>query len=72
MRVFGSKDGGYFSCLVKNYLDTIVVGMESLTTGLLRGDLNDDYIFCIDFTLVFIIIFRQFSYIDMLPIICLK
>ena len=22
MRIFGSKDGGYFSCLVKNYLDT--------------------------------------------------
>ena len=60
MRVFGSKDGGYFLCLVKNYLDTIVVGNgESLTTGLLRGDLNDDYIFCIDFTLVFIIIFSD-------------
>ena len=60
MRVFGSKDGGYFLCLVKNYLDTIVVGNgESLTTGLLRGDLNDGYIFCIDFTLVFIIIFSD-------------
>ena len=58
MRVFGSKDGEYFSCPVKNYLDTIVVGNgESLTTGLLRGELGDDYIFCIDFTLVFIIIF---------------
>ena len=60
VRVFGSKDGGYFLCLVKNYLDTIVVGNgESLTTGLLRGDLNNDYIFCIDFTLVFIIIFSD-------------
>ena len=60
MRVFGSKDGGYFSCLVKNYLDTIVEGNgESLTTGLLRGDSNDDYIFCIDFTLVFLIIFSD-------------
>ena len=60
-RVFGSKDGGYFSCLVKNYLDTIVVGNgESLTTGLLRGDLGDDYIFYIDFTLVFIIIFPDY------------
>ena len=57
-RVFGFKDGGYFSCLVKNYLDTIVVGNgESLTTGLSRGDLGDDYILCIDFTLVFIIVF---------------
>ena len=45
MRVFGSKDGGYFSCLVKNYLDTIVVGSgESLTIGLSRGDLGNDYI----------------------------
>ena len=61
MRVFGSKDGGYFSCLVKNYLDIIVVGNgESLTTGLLRGDLGNDYIFCIDFTLVFIIIFPDY------------
>ena len=61
MRVFGSKDGGYFSCLVKNYLDTIVVGNgESLTTGLLRGDLGNDYIFSVDFTLVFIIIFPDY------------
>jgi len=60
MRVFGSKDGGYFSCLVKNYLDTIVVGNgEFLTTGLLRGDLGNDYIFCVDFTLVFVIIFSD-------------
>ena len=60
MLVFGSKDGGYFSCLVKNYLDTIVVGNgESLTTGLLKGDLGNDYIFRIDFTLVFIIIFSD-------------
>ena len=51
MRVFGSKDGGYFSCLVKNYLDTMVEGNgESLTTGLSRGDLVNDYIFCIDIT----------------------
>ena len=63
MRVFGSKDGGYFSCLVKNYLDTIVVGNgESLTTGLQRGDLGNDYIFCIDFTLVFIIIFPDYFF----------
>ena len=61
MRVFGCKDGGYFLCLVKNYLDTIVVGNgESLTTGLPRGDLGNDYIFCIDFTLVFIIIFPDY------------
>lgn len=61
MRVFGSKDGGYFLCLVKNYLDTIVVGNgESLTTGLSKGDLVNDYIFCIDFTLVFIIIFPDY------------
>ena len=61
MRVFGSKDGGYFSCLVKNYLDTIVVGNgESLTTGLVRGDLGNGYIFGIDFTLVFIIIFPDY------------
>ena len=61
MRVFGSKDGGSFSCPVKNYLDTIVVGNgEFLTTGLLRGDLGNDYIFCVDFTLVFIIIFPDY------------
>ena len=61
MRIFGSKDGGYFSCLVKNYLDTMVVGNgESLTTGLSRGDLVNDYIFCIDLTLVFIIIFPDY------------
>ena len=63
MRVFGSKDGGYFSCLVKNYLDTIVVrNGEFLTTGLLRGDLGNDYIFCVDFTLVFIIIFSDYFF----------
>ena len=61
MRVFGSKDGGYSSCLVKNYSDTIVVGNgESLTTGLSRGDLSNDYISRIDFTLVFIIIFSDY------------
>ena len=61
MRASGFKDGGYFLCLVKNYLDTIVVGNgESLTTGLPRGDLGNDYIFCIDFTLVFIIILPDY------------
>ena len=61
MREFGSKDGGYFSCLVKNYLDTIVVGSGvSLTIGLLRGDLGNDYVFRVDFTLVFIIIFSDY------------
>ena len=61
MRVFGSKDGGYFLCLVKNYLGTIVVeNGESRTTGLQRGDLGNDYIFCIDFPLVFIIIFPDY------------
>ena len=61
MRIFGSKDGGYFLCLVKNYLDTIVVGNgEFLTTGLLRGDLGNDYVFRVDFTLVFIIIFSDY------------
>ena len=61
MRVFGSKDGEYFSCLVKNYLDIMMVGNgESLTTGLSRGDLGYDYIFCTNFTLVFIIIFSDY------------
>ena len=61
MRVFGSKDGGYFSCLAKNYLDTIgVENGEFLTTGLSRGDLGNDYISRIDFTLVFIIIFPDY------------
>ena len=61
MRVYGSKDGEYSSCLVKNYLDIMVVGNgESLTTGLPRGDLGNDYIFCIDFTLVFITILPDY------------
>ena len=61
MLVFGSKDGEYFLCPVKNYLDTIGVGNgEFLTTGLLRGDLGNDYVFRVDFTLVFIIIFSDY------------